>query len=503
MDASTAYSELLRHSREGHTLSSCAGVLGWDERTYMPRRGAAHRGEQMALLARLTHEMATAPVVGELLAAVEGSPLTRDPDSESAANVREIRRAYDRAVKLPKALVEELARVTSQAQQVWQQARQDKRYADFEPWLAKILALKREEAKAIGYQQSPYDALLDEYEPGATTAEVTKTFAALRDELVPLVAAVAASPRRPKSDILHRAYAVDRQKIFAQAAGAAVGYDFDAGRLDETTHPFCSGNGPGDVRITTRYNEHHFNEAFFGVLHESGHGIYEQNLPAEHYGTPLGSAASLGIHESQSRLWEIQVGRSRPFWEHFLPRARQVFHDALRDVTIDDWYFAVNEVRPSFIRVEADEATYNMHIILRFELEQALIASDLQTPDVPGAWNERFTKTLGLTPPDDRQGCLQDIHWSFGGFGYFPTYTLGNLYAAQFMEQARRDLGDLDADFRRGEFGRLKTWLGDKIHKHGQRWRAGALCERVTGKPLSHKPLLTYLRTKYAPLYGI
>jgi carboxypeptidase Taq len=445
MDAPQAYTELLRRSRDANILSSCAGVLGWDERTYMPRRGAAHRGEQMALLARLTHEMTTAPVIGELLAVVEGTELTRDPDSETAANVRELRRAYDRAVKLPKALVEELARVTSQAQSVWQQARQDNKYADFEPWLARILKLKREEAAALGYKESPYDALLDEYEPGATASEITKTFAALRDELAPLVAAIAASPRKPKSEILHRSYPVERQKIFAQAAGAAVGFDFDAGRLDETTHPFCSGNGPGDCRITTRYNERHFNEAFFGVLHESGHGIYEQDLPAEHYGTPLGAAASLGIHESQSRLWEIQVGRSRPFWEHFLPRARQVFHDALRDVTLDDFYFAVNEVRPSFIRVEADEVTYNLHIILRFELEQELIRGGLQTGDVPAAWGERFTKMFGLTPADDRQGCLQDIHWSFGGFGYFPTYTLGNLYAAQFMEQARRDLGDLDA----------------------------------------------------------
>ena len=469
----------------------------------MPRRGSAHRGEQMAVLARLTHEMGTAPIIGELLSAVEGTELTREPDSETAANIREMRRGYDRGVKLPKKLVEELARVTSQAQQVWQQARHDNTYASFEPWLAKILGLKREEAAALGYQAAPYDALLDEYEPGATAADITKTFAALREELTPLVAAIAASSRRPKAGLLQRSFPIERQKIFAQAAGAAAGFDFDAGRLDETTHPFCSGSGPGDCRITTRYNEHHFNEAFFGVLHESGHGIYDQGLPHEHYGTPLGSATSLGIHESQSRLWEIQVGRSRPFWEHFFPRARQVFHDALRDVSLDDFHFAVNEVKPSFIRVEADEATYNMHIILRFELEQALIGGHLQTPDVPGAWNERFKKSFGLTPADDRQGCLQDIHWSFGGFGYFPTYTLGNLYAAQFLEQARKDLGDLDADFRRGEFGRLKTWLNEKIHRHGQHTAPPCSVSRVTGKPLSHKPLLAYMRAKYAPLYGL
>jgi carboxypeptidase Taq len=503
MDAQQAYTELLRRVREATLLGSCAGVLAWDERTYMPRQAAAHRGDQMGLLARLTHEMTTAHAVGELLAAVEASDLVKDPGSEAAANVREIRRAHDRAVKLPKELVEQLARVTAQAQQVWQEARRADEWPAFQPWLEKIVALKRQEAQAVGYKESPYDALLDEYEPGATTAEVTRTFAALRGELAPLIEAIRASGRRPKREILEREYPVDRQRIFAEAAAAAIGFDFDAGRLDVTTHPFCSGNGPGDCRITTRYNVCHFNEAFFGVLHESGHAIYEQNLSREHYGEPLGSAASLGVHESQSRLWENQVGRGKPFWEHFFPRARQVFHEALRDVALDDFYFAINDVQPSFIRVEADEATYNLHIILRFELEQALVSGDLKVADVPGAWNEKFQKSLGLTPPTNAKGCLQDIHWSGGGIGYFPTYTLGNLYAAQFMERARRDLGDLDADFRRGEFRRLKGWLNDSIHWHGQRYRAAKLCERVTGRPLSHQPLIDYLRGKYTPLYGL
>jgi carboxypeptidase Taq len=469
----------------------------------MPRRGAAHRGQQMGLLARLAHEMMTARAVGELLAVLHYSDLLKDPDSEVAANVREIRRHYERAVKLPKELVEEMARVTSQAQQVWQQARKDDDWLAFQPWLEKIVALKRQEAQAVGYEDAPYDALLDEYEPGATTAEVTRLFAGLRDELAPLIEAVRASGRRPAVELLHREYPVERQQIFAQAAAAAIGFDFDSGRLDVTTHPFCSGNGPGDCRLTTRYNPRHFNEAFFGVMHEAGHGIYEQNLNHEHFGEPLGSPASLGIHESQSRLWENQVGRGRPFWEHFFPRARQVFLDALRDVTLDEFYFAINDVQPSFIRVEADEATYNLHIILRFELEQALITGTLAVADVPAAWNEKCRQVLGLTPPTNALGCLQDIHWSGGGIGYFPTYTLGNLYAAQFMEAARRDLGYLDADSRRGEFGRLKRWLNEKVHQPGQRWRAGELCRRVTGEPLSCRPLMTYLRGKYAPLYNL
>jgi carboxypeptidase Taq len=503
MDSQHAYTELLRRVRDAAVLGSCASLLGWDERTYMPRKGSAHRAEQMALLARLTHEMTTAPAVGELLAAVEASDLVHDPASDATVNVREVRRVYDRAVKIPQRLVEELARVTTQAQQVWQEARKNDDFEAFRPWLEKIVALKREEAHAVGYRGVPYDALLDEYEPGADTAEITRIFAGLRQELAQLVLAIASSGRKTPRKILEREYPVNRQEVFGRAAAAAIGFDFDAGRLDVTTHPFCSGIGPGDCRITTRYNPRFFNESFFGVLHESGHALYEQGLPAEHHGTPRGGFASLGIHESQSRLWENQVGRGRAFWEHFFPKAREAFPEALRSVTLDDFYFAIDDVRPSFIRVEADEATYNMHIILRFELEQGLVTGDLKPTDVPGAWDEKFRQSFGLTPPTRREGCLQDIHWSFGGLGYFPTYTLGNLYAAQFMEAARRDLGDLDGDFRRGEFGRLKVWLNERIHREGQRWRAGTLCEKVTGRPLSHKPLLDYLRGKYGPLYGV
>jgi carboxypeptidase Taq len=420
-----------------------------------------------------------------------------------AVNVRVIRRVHDRAVKVPGRLVEELARTTSRAQNVWAEARKHNRFADFAPWLDKIVALKREEAQAVGYKESPYDALLDEYEPGATAAEITRLFAELRQLLVPLVAAVAATGKKPRADILTREFPIERQQVLGQSASAAIGFDFSAGRLDTTVHPFCSGIGPGDCRLTTRYHPRELNQGFFGILHESGHGIYDQGLDPEHFGTPLGSAISLGIHESQSRLWENQVGRSRPFWEHFYPRTRQTFPGTLEDVTLDEFVFAVNRVEPSFIRVEADEATYNLHILLRFELEQALVRGDLRPGDVPGAWNEKFTAMLGLAVPDDTRGCLQDIHWSMGGLGYFPTYTLGNLYAAQFMRKARQDLPGLDDDFRRGQFVRLKEWLNTHIHRAGQKYRPRELCRRVTGEPLSPQPLVGYLRQKYAELYGI
>ncbi len=501
--AEQAYEQLIQREKERNLLGSCAGVLGWDERTYMPPGGAGLRAEQLALLARTTHEMLTAPVVGDLLAEVEASSLVREAWSPMAANVREIRRLFDRAVKLPKTLVEELARATTLGQQAWQEAKTKSDFAAFQPHLEKLVALKRQEAQALGYRDTPYDALIEDFEPGETTAGIARTFTALRAELVPLIEAIMNSGKRAPTEILHREYPVDRQQVFGEAAAAAIGFDFAAGRLDVTAHPFCSGLGPGDVRICTRYDPRHLNAAFFGILHEAGHGIYEQGLDPEHLGTPLGQACSLGIHESQSRLWENLVGRSRPFWEHFFPRARQVFFNALRDVTLDQFLFAINDVRPSLIRVEADEATYNLHIILRFELEQALVSGDLAPGDVPGAWTEKFKTFFNLTPPNDAAGCLQDIHWSAGLFGYFPTYTLGNLYAAQFMEQARTDVGGLEDQFRRGEFGALKQWLNAKIHRHGQHYRAPELCRQVTGKPLSHQALIRHLRTKYEPLYGI
>lgn len=500
MTTHEAYQALLRHYQEARILESVASVLGWDERTYMPTRGGAHRAEQIALLARLQHEKITASRLGELLELALANPAAEEGQ---AANLREIRRVRDRAVKIPASLVEELARTTTRAQGLWQDARKNNDFPAFAPWLEKIVRLKREEAQAVGYQDTPYDALLDEYEPGATAAEVRQLFSGLRLDLAPLVAAIAASGRRPRRDVWTRDFPLDRQHLFGQGAAAAIGFDFAAGRLDTTTHPFCSGLGPGDCRLTTRYHPREFNQGFFGILHEAGHGLYEQGLNPAHFGTPLGSAVSLGIHESQSRLWENQVGRGRPFWEHFHPRLQQMFPGVMDDVSLDDFYFAINDVRPSFIRVEADEATYNLHIILRFELEQALLTGDLVPGDVPGAWNEQFTALFGITPPNQAQGCLQDIHWSMGGIGYFPTYTLGNLYAAQFMIAARRDLPGLEDDFRMGSFLPLKHWLNDHIHRSGQRFRPRELARRVTGTDLSHGPLVQYLKGKYQPLYQL
>jgi carboxypeptidase Taq len=502
-DHDKAYQRLMELSTQVHLLNSCMALLDWDQKTYIPKNGSENRGNQLALLAGLGHQKATAPEIGELLQQLEGSSMTADPDSFEAANIREVKHSYDKLVKVPQSLVEEITRVTTVAHDVWADARRKSDFSVFFPYLEKIIKLKQQQAEAVGYEKHPYDALLDDFEPGATIEKVAKVFADFRDELVGLVKAISDSKRKPDASILQRNYPVERQASFGKEASAAIGYDYDQGRLDVTVHPFCTGIGPGDVRITTRYNPNHFGQAFFGILHESGHGIYEQGLDPDRFGTPGGDSVSLGIHESQSRMWENMVGRSMAFWRYFFPKAQKAFPEALGGVKLDDFHFAINEVKPSFIRVEADEVTYNLHILVRFEIEQAFFSGDLKPKDIPAAWNDKFKKYFGITPPDDAQGCLQDVHWSAGYIGYFPTYSLGNLYSAQFFEQAQKDLGDLNGQFAKGEFGKLKGWLNQKIHSLGQRYRAEKLAQVVTSKPLSHKPLMDYLKAKYGQLYGV
>lgn len=503
MTPDPTYPRFLKTIKEIETLNSIGSLLNWDQEVMMPPKGADFRAEQSSLVARLAHERFTSPQVDELLNHLAGSPLVADPESDAAAVVREVRRSYDRARKLPPSLVEEMARTATLAHPVWVDARKRSDYAAYQPWLERSLKLKREEAACVGYDGHVYNALLDPYEPDETAENLTRVFESLRGPLVDLVGRIASSGKKAPVEILQRTYPAAAQHALGVDAARRVGFDFDAGRLDISVHPFCSGIGPGDTRMTTRYDEHYFGDAFFGVLHETGHCLYEQGLPAEHAGTPLAQAVSLGIHESQSRMWENLVGRGRPFWNHFFPKAKAAFPDALKDVGEDQWLFAINDVSPSLIRVEADEATYNLHVLLRFELEQAMLTGDLSTNDVPAAWNERMNKYLGLTPPDDARGCLQDVHWSHGSIGYFPTYTLGNLYAAQFYEQAKRDVSGLEAGFERGDFAPLLAWLRTNIHRHGKRYSARDLVKRITGQPLSARPLLDHLERKAKELYGV
>jgi carboxypeptidase Taq len=510
--AKSPYVELCALSREAATLGSVAALLGWDQETYMPHGAAAHRASEQALLAGLYHERKTSKRIGELIAACErDTSLAGDPASESAAAIREFRRDYDLATKLPGELVSELALVGSQAQEVWKEARAKNDFKMFEPWLERMMALTRRKAECYGIPTRPdgsrgelYDALLNEYEPGMTAAEIEQIFIPLRQRLAGFIAEVQGSAKKPSVAPLSAKIDAERQHRFGLFILEACGFDLRSGRLDTTTHPFCSGFGPGDTRLTTRYRDEKFTDALYGTMHEMGHGLYEQGLPKhEHFGNPLSDSISLGIHESQSRMWENLVGRSRDFWEWALPHAKRILGPALEPYGVDDLYRAVNTATPSLIRVEADETTYNLHVMVRFEIERALFSGDLKVRDVPGLWNRKYKEYLGVDVPTDAKGCLQDVHWSFGLIGYFPTYTLGNLYAAQFWETIRGQITDLDRQIRSGKFGALKQWLNDNIHRHGRRYRAADLCKMVTGQPLSADPFMKYLEGKIRPVYGV
>lgn len=503
--ATGPYADLLALLREAAVLASAGATLGWDQEVMMPPAAAPLRSEQLSVLAGLVHERRTSPRIGELLAACEAD-VELTADDEAAANLRAIRHDYQRATRLPGDLVRSWAETTALSMHAWRDARERDDFAAFAPWLERIVRLSRERADCLSVDGGDrYDALLEEFEPGMRAATLDTVFAELRAGLAPMIAAIAASDRAPDTSVLRTPLPVDRQVAFNRSVLERMGFDFGGGRLDVSTHPFCESAGPGDTRLTTRYTEEEFAGALNASMHEAGHGLYEQGLPkATRFGQPLAEACSLGIHESQSRMWENLVGRSRPFWEWALPSMQaSVGAAAISALDVETVFRAMNTVEPNLIRIESDEATYNLHIMLRFDLERALLSGDLSVADLPGAWNERVRADLGLEVPDDRRGCLQDIHWSMGAIGYFPTYTLGNLYAAQLWETIREAIPDLDARMRRGDFAALLEWLRENVHRHGRRYPAPALCERITGRPLSHEPLLSNLRTKLAPIYGL
>jgi len=502
MTPDDAYGWLRDHSVETAYMVSTAEVLAWDQRTSMPPKGQAHRCEQMAAMAKLLHERATDRRIGDRLAAVEGSDLLADPVSPAAVNVREWRRDYDRSTRIPQRLAVELARATAGGEARWEAARPGNDWAGFAPALGTIVELLREKAEAMGYRDEAYDALIDDYEPGETAASVEAVLGSLRGPLVELVRRIGGSDRRPRRSILEGSFPVERQRRLITTVVSSIGYDLEAGRIDVAAHPFTVGIGPGDVRITNRYSGRLFSPAFYGALHEAGHGLYEQGLPAAHWGTPRGQVASLGVHESQSRLWENMVGRSRGFWEHFFPLARRRLR-GFGAVDLDTLWFAVNAVEPSLIRVEADEVTYNLHILLRFELELALLRRELAVAELPEAWNAKTREYLGIEPPDVAGGVMQDVHWSAGLIGYFPTYTLGNIYAAQLFRRADEELGDLQGRFAKGDFASLLGWLRERVHEPGGTHRPRELLARVTGRALDAGCFLDYCEEKYGRLYGL
>ena len=496
------FDKLCKLARQDRYLQSSLALLEWDQQTKLPTGGGAYRADQITYLSGEIHRRRTSQERADLLGQLADSDLASDPHSDTGASIVELKREFDKKSRLPQSLVEALARASSVGQQVWIEARKENDFKKFAPNLAEIFNLKKEEAEAVGFDDEPYDALLDDYEPGASTKRVTKVLGELKDELVPLIKEIKESKHTVDDSILRREYPVEQQRKFCRLSSAQIGFDYDRGRLDVTHHPFCTELGPDDVRITTRFDEHFFNPAFFGTLHEAGHGIYEQGLRGEFYGVAPGQYCSLGIHESQSRLWENLVGRSKSFWDYFYQPAQSHF-DSLNDVASDDFYCAINSVAPSLIRVEADEATYDLHIIIRFELEQEILNGELRTDDLPEAWNSKYEQYLQITPDSDANGVLQDIHWGAGLIGYFPTYSLGNLYASQFFEQANQELGDLGNMFAAGDFMPLKSWLNENIHARGNCYRSEQLGELVSKQPLGHGPLVKHLREKLGPIYQL
>jgi carboxypeptidase Taq len=491
-------------------LQSAASLLSWDQETYMPRGGGEARAEQIATLQGLAHERLTAPETEALLARWldlrTGRPLAEpavqwDPEAESL--LRETWRDYTKARQLPNEFVRRLGKTCALAQQVWVEAKTQNDFALFLPHLREIISLKKEEVAYRGSPEKPYDALLDTYEPGTTAEELTILFGALKSWLIPFLHRLLASPVRPQADALKGRYEREKQLDFGKTILSAMGYDFNRGRLDLSAHPFTTSFHPTDVRITTRVSEQDFTGSLFSCIHEGGHGLYDQGLPSAHYGTPLGESISLGIHESQSRLWENCVGRSLPFWRHFYPLLQKNFSSQLAELSLEGFYVALNRVAPSFIRVDADEVTYNLHIILRFEIERDLLEGRVRVDDLPALWREKMQAYLGIVPPTDREGVLQDVHWSMGAIGYFPTYALGNFYAAQFFAQAKREMPDLPALLSGGDLLSLKQWLNDKIHHWGRRYTANELVRRVTGEQLTLSHFTSYIEEKYSEIYQL
>ncbi len=506
MKTLTTLEPLTTRLLEIRRIQSAASVLSWDQETYMPAGGGAARAEQIATLEGLAHEKLVSAQIETLLTGwidPTTGQATESWDEPSRSLLRETWRDFSRAKKLPSDFVIRLSRECSLAQQAWVTAREESRFAKFLPSLTTVLGLKRDEAQYLGYRDSPYDALLDTYEPGATVAQLTPLFAQLRARLVPLLKRVQASAVTIDDSCLRQTFDQAKQLEFGRLVLVAMGYDFERGRLDLSAHPFTTSFHPTDVRVTTRVFEKDLPSCLFSCIHEGGHGLYDQGLDPRYYGSPLGESVSLGFHESQSRLWENCVGRSRAFWHCFYPILQHTFPQQLAAVPLDQFYAAINRAAPSLIRVEADELTYNLHIMLRVEIEQALIEGRAQPEDLPGLWNEKMRSYLGIVPERDAEGVLQDIHWSMGAFGYFPTYTLGNLYSVQFFEQAKRELPQLDEDMAAGQLLPLRRWLEQKIHRWGRMFTPDHLARRVTGSGVNPEPFLRYLEVKYEELYRL
>ncbi len=500
------YAELLKIARHTKVLQGIQNLIGWDQETYMPHGASAIRAEQLSTLAGLIHQESTGKPFSQALAKLinlkTGKVVAKGLTTSQQAALREWRRDYLKETALPVDFVTEFTSLCSQSMEVWRSARQDNAFQRFAPYLERIIAFNLKKADLLGYKNHPYDALLDLYEPEVTTKEVEKLFGGLYKSLKPLLNAIVKA--KPIDDsCLYGKYPHDKQMAFAQVILDAMGYDMKHGRVDISTHPFSSSSHPTDSRITTRINPESPMSHIFVILHEAGHSLYEMGLPTEHYGSPLASALSYGMHERQSRWWETRIGQSKPFWEFFLPKLKHTFKGQLDKVSLEEFYRAINKVQPSLIRVEADEVTYTMHVILRFEMERDLIEGTLKVRDIPEVWNAKMKEYLGITPPNNREGCLQDVHWSMGAFGYFPSYTLGNLYASHLFVGFEKAHPNWQIKVKKGDLLFIKDWLFKNVHQHGREFTSHELLKKGSGQAFSEKAFVHYLTDKYSKLYAL
>lgn len=480
-------------------ISSATALLNWDMETYMPSEGVQMRGKTISVMSALVHEKFTSPEFEALITELNDARANGLLGEEESCVVREVWRDFSREKKLPSAFVAELSQTTSDAHHVWVEARKKSDFSIFSPVLKKIIELKRQQADYYGYEYSPYNALLDGFEQDMTIADYEPIFEEVKAFLIPFIAAVQRDPSQARDDrgLFDGDFDIATQQALCKEILRHIGFPFERGRIDETPHPFTQGFHSGDVRITTRYDRDNVFFAIGSTIHEAGHAFYDLGLMQEHFGTPLGESLSLGIHESQSRLWENHIGKSRAFWTPLYPRLQEVFPKPFATISFDDFYRHLNRVEPSLIRTEADEVTYTMHVIIRYEIEREIIEGSLDVENIPEVWNQKVKTYLGIDVPDDARGCLQDVHWSCGYFGYFPTYALGNLYAAQMYAAATRDVLNLEEEITKGSFEHLREWLRTRVHVHGRHYAQDALIQQATGEKLNARHFVDYITKKY------
>ncbi|MFC5448225.1 carboxypeptidase M32 [Paenibacillus aestuarii] len=497
LEAFKAYVRKMKQYEEAISL------IYWDMRTGAPKKGIETRSEVVGELSTEVFRMATSEEMGNYLQVLHQPEQLEQMDEISRKMVLECKKEYDRSKKIPADKYQAYVVLTSQSESAWEDAKHTSNWTMFQPYLEKIVAANKEFIELWGYEGNKYNTLLDMYEPGMTVEKLDEVFGALRDKVVPLLQKIQASPNQPNRDFLDQQYEISKQKQFSLSILKQMKYDFDAGRLDETVHPFATALNPGDVRITTRYLPNDITSALFGTIHEGGHALYEQNISKDLVGTNLCTGTSMGIHESQSRFWENVIGRSKQFWNRYYGELQQTFSGQIDDIDVDTFYKAINHIEPSLIRIEADELTYNFHIMIRYELEKALINGTLEVADLPEAWNAKYEEYLGIRPSNDGEGVLQDVHWAGGSFGYFPSYSLGNMYAAQFTNTLRQELPQFESLIESGNLEPIKEWLTEKIYQYGKLQTPNEIVKRVTGEELNPDYLVQYLEDKYKAVYGI